>query len=376
MIMQIYRYDRIEDLTPYAEDWDRLAGGVPFRGWTWLSCWWKHYGPKDEAEAKTSLAVLGVFDASEMLVGIAPWYLDCSASRGRVLRQLGSGEVCSDYLSLLCQPGHEEAVAECVAEYLVENQRSEVPEALRWDLLKLDGIDAEDRPIGVLAEALGEAGCTIHRRESVNCWRLELPTYWETYVTSLGKNMRREVRRMEREIFEAGRSVLHTVEKVDDLPLAMNILVELHQRRREMLDEEGCFSSAPFLSFYHEVVPELLRHGQLQFHWLELDGKAVAAEYQLLGDGIVYAYQAGCDPEAMEHQPGKLLNVAILQKAIRGGYRAFDFLRGDEPYKARFGAKARGNVEIRAVPHRAVAQLRHGLWLAGSNVKAWVKRGG
>ena len=77
----------------------------------------------------------------------------------------------------------------------------------------------------------------------------------------------------------------------------------------------------------------------------------------------------------MEHQPGKLINLAILRQAIEHGYRAFDFLRGDEPYKARFGAQPRPSVEFRVVPRRTVAQLRHNLWLAGNNVKEWVKRG-
>ena len=58
------------------------------------------------------LAVLCVFDDADSLMGIAPWYLDCSAMHGRVLRPLGSGEVCSDYLGVLCHPAAEEAVVE------------------------------------------------------------------------------------------------------------------------------------------------------------------------------------------------------------------------------------------------------------------------
>jgi CelD/BcsL family acetyltransferase involved in cellulose biosynthesis len=276
---------------------------------------------------------------------------------------------------LLCHPAREEAVVECLAEHLVENIRADEPDAMPWDLLELDGVDVEDRMISALADALAALGCTIHRRQGFNCWRLDLPTSWESYVVSLGKNLRREVRRLERDVLDSGRAVLHSAARLDELPLAMDILIELHQRRRETLGEKGCFASSPFLGFFHDVVPELLRHGQLQFHWLELDGKAVAAEYQLVGDGVLYAYQAGIDPDSMEQQPGKLINLAILRKAIAGGYRAFDFLRGDELYKARFGAKARSSTELRIVPHRPLAQLRHNLWLAGSNVKAWVKRG-
>jgi hypothetical protein len=67
------------------------------------------------------------------------------------------------------------------------------------------------------------------------------------------------------------------------------------------------------------------------------------------------------------------LNLAAIRRAIERGYRAFDFLRGDESYKARLGARPRPTIEYRVVPRRPVAQIRHGIWLAGHELKAWVK---
>jgi CelD/BcsL family acetyltransferase involved in cellulose biosynthesis len=374
--MRIVDFTSLDELAPYADDWERLTSGVPFRSWTWLSHWWRHYGPENDTDAlRTRLAVLGVFDDTGLLIGVAPWYLESSAVHGRVLRPLGSGEVCSDYVSVLCYPAAEAVVVEALAEYLVENALSDDPAGLHWDLLELDGVDAEDPTVADLVNSLSASGCTVHRRPGMNCWQLELPVDWDSYVASLGKNMRRDVRRLERELLHTDRVTLHSIARLDELPEAMNILVELHQRRRQMLGEEGCFASARFLGFYRDVVPELLLRGQVQFYWLELDGRPVAAEFQLVGNGMLYFYQAGVDPAAMEHQPGKLINVAILRQAIERGYRGFDFLRGDEPYKARFGARPRPSVEFRVIPRRAVAQLRHNLWLAGDNLKQWVKRG-
>jgi CelD/BcsL family acetyltransferase involved in cellulose biosynthesis len=374
--MRVCCLSTLEELAPYADDWERLSSGVPFRSWTWLKHWWRSYGPQTEADAlKLRLAALCVFDDADALAGVAPWYLECSPLHGRVLRAMGSGEVCSDYLSVLCQRDSSEAVLQTLADYLAENALSDEPDALRWDLLELTGVDAEDRAINSLAANLTQAGCTVHRRPGMNCWRLELPTDWDAYVAGLGKNLRRDVRRLERELLDSGRAVLHAAENLDELPRAMDILLELHQRRRHAVGEAGCFTSARFMAFYHEVVPDLLRRGQVQFYWLELDGKPVAAEYQLVGNGVLYAYQAGVDPDAMQHQPGKLINLAILRRSIARGYRVFDFLRGDEPYKARFGARPRPGMELRIVPHRAAAQLRHNLWLAGENVKHWIKRG-
>jgi len=370
--MRIICFTTLDDLAPYADDWDRLAAGVPFRGWTWLSLWWRHYGPSD-GESADALAVLCAFDDADALVGIAPWYIEHSVLYGRVLRALGSGEVCSDYLGILCQPSFEEDVVEALAGFLVAQTNSSADDALRWDLLELQGVDGGDCEVAALAAALSRGGCSVHHRSRWSCWRLTLPPSWDAYVAGLGRNYRRDLRRLERRYCEVNRIVLRRAECLDDLHFAMDLLLDLHQLRRAAKGEPGCFASSRFTSFYGDVAPELLRRGQLDFCWLELDGKPVAAEYQLAGNGVLYAYQAGVDPEALKHEPGKLIYLAILQRAIAQGYREFDFLRGDERYKARFGAVARPSIELRVVPHRTAAQMREGLWLAGDHLKQWVR---
>jgi CelD/BcsL family acetyltransferase involved in cellulose biosynthesis len=370
--MRVFCLKTLAELAPYADDWDRLAAGVPFRSWTWLSHWWRHYGPLGDADGlRTSLAVLCLFDDADALVGIAPWYLDCSAMRGRVLRSLGSGEVCSDYLGVLCQPTREEAVVGALADYLVENALDDGPDALRWDLLELDGVDAGDRPTSALADDLAAARCSVHRQANLSCWRLELPTSWESYFASLGKHLRRDARRLEREL-QAKRVTLRAATRLDELPRALDILVDLHQRRRKALGERGCFASPRFLAFHRDVLPELLRRGMVQLYWLEFEGRPAAAEYHLAGGGVLYVYQSGMEPELLELKPGYLINLMIVRQAIERGYRAYDFLRGDEPYKARLGARQRPGVKYRIVPPRAAAQLRHNLWQAGRNVKNWM----
>ncbi|HEY4760075.1 MAG TPA: GNAT family N-acetyltransferase [Thermoguttaceae bacterium] len=372
--MQVQLIKHLEQLAPYADDWDRLAMDVPFRSWTWLSHWWKSYGSTDRHGKRSELSVLAVFDERKSLIGIAPWYSDHSITHGRVLRMLGTGEVCSDYLSLLCLHDTEEAISQAVADFLLEGS-VDPGERLRWDLLELSSVDFEDPAVSQLAEHLAERGCTVHRRSGLNCWRLDLPATWEEYLEILSKSYRRQVRRLERDYFEKGRAVFRIVERLDDLTAAMDLLIDMHQRRRHSLGEPGCFSSPWFTAFYRGVLPQMMRQGQLQFFLLEFDGRPVAVEYDLTGGGVLYAYQAGVEPDAMEHQPGKLLTLAIIRWAIEQGYRALDFLRGDEPYKAHFRAVPRPSLEIRIVPDRATARLRHNFWLAGCQVKQWIKRG-
>ena len=366
--MRVVEFSALEDLAPYAEAWDRLAAGVPFRSWAWMSSWWRCYGGRANGPSRSRLAVLGVLEPRGRLVGLAPWYLDRRPWHARALRWLGSAEVHSDYLSVLCQPGLEDSVAVALAEYLSQGS------ALRrgWDLLAIEGVDALDRPITQLVRHLADRGCLVCRLPGVNCWRIDLPATWEEYLATLSKSHRKQLRRLERDVWERGRAVLHTVQRLDELPRAIEILIDLHQRRRRWLGQPGCFASPRFAAFQREVMPRLLSSGQLRLDWLELDGRPAAAEYQLAGNGVLYAYQGGVDPQALQEEPGRLIMQATLRRAIEQGCRALDFLRGDEPYKAHFRASPRPSLALRVVPDRALARWRQHFWAAGRSVKHWV----
>ena len=366
--MRVVRFHSFDQLASRADGWDRLARGVPFRSWAWASNWWRHYGnDRGGPDRKTSLFTLGVLDRADTLVGVAPWYVESSVAGGRVVRFLGTGEVCSDYLSVLSEPAVEGPVAGALADWLSG--------AHTWDLLELCGVDAEDTAVRRLVEQLEARGNTVHRRAGPNCWRIELPTGWQEYLGRLSKDHRKQIRRTTRGILATDRVRVHGVERLDDLPRAQDVLIDLHQRRRRSVGQPGSFTSARFAAFHRDVMPDLLRSGQLRLDWLELDGVPLSAEYQLTGDGVVYAYQSGVNPDALEHSPGRMSHVSMLKRAIEKGYRALDFLRGDEPYKAHWRAEPRPLLEIRVVPARACARLRHGIWLVGTSMKQCVKNG-
>ncbi len=370
--MRTYLLTDLRELAPYARDWDRLAGGVPFRSWTWLSTWWQFYG---ENRPAARLFVPCVFDDRQRLVGVAPWYLDEVPGWGRIVRPLGSGEICSDYLSLLCEPGRATAVAAVLADFLTDATPEGRQQRPAFDRIELAGVDTEDRTLAELARHLGERGNTLHCRPGFNCWRIPLPDSMDDYLATLSRSHRKQLRRLKRNLLETPRAVVHEVRTLDQLGEATGILIDLHQRRWQAVGEPGCFRSSRFEAFHRAVMPEMLRAGSLKLSWLEIDGQPAAAEYGLAGDDIVYAYQSGVAPDLRELEPGRLLAMAAIAKAIEQGFRGYDLLRGDEPYKAHWRAVRRPTVEWRIVPRLAAAQLRHNLWRAGSRVKRWLKHG-
>jgi CelD/BcsL family acetyltransferase involved in cellulose biosynthesis len=385
--MTVVHFTTLEQLAPFAADWDRLAGGVPFCSWAWMSTWWRHYGQGKR------LFVLGVFDACDRLIGVAPWYVDRSVLWGRVVRFLGSGEICSEYRRLLVEPASERDVADAIADWLTQEKaeggerKAErksrdgsvrfPPSAFRsspWDRLELTGVDAEDSSIWQLTEALRMRGSLVHQRPGPPCWRIELPATWDAYLAMLARGRRKQLRVAERRYLESGRAVVHVVRDAAELSRGIEVLADLHQRRRQTLGEPGCFASPRFAAFHRDVMPRLLADGRLHLFWVELDGRPAVAEYFLLGDDATYSYQAGLNPDCMADSPGRLGNLLGLQHAIALGHRAYDFLRGDEPYKAHFRASPRAMLETRIVASRPGARRGGMAWLLGSGVKRRAKR--
>jgi CelD/BcsL family acetyltransferase involved in cellulose biosynthesis len=370
--MIVQRISSSEELAQLADQWNCIAHSVPFRSWEWLYSWWRHYGDGRE------LSLLTVRDAGGQLVGSAPLYLDQSIARGRVLRFLGSGEVCSDYLTVMSTPEHEDGVAAAVAQWLIRASTGAMRDECRncrWDLLELTGIDAEDGAAAKLAKHFEAEGYPVHRRNGLACWRIDLPQTWEEYLAGLSKSQRKQVRQLDRRMFDAGRASLRIVRSAEQLERGMQILEDLHQRRWRRCGQPGCFASRRFSGFLREAAERLLRTDQLLLMWVELGGRPAAAAIHFTGGDVMHAYQAGMDPDASDESPGALTHIAAIKLALEQRCRAFDFLRGDEPYKAQWRARPRPSVELRVAAKRAFAKIRHSGWRAGGAVKRWIKTG-
>lgn len=351
---------QLRDLAP---QWGALAGVIPFCSWQWMETWWRHY-----RDARSRLFTLLVSDDAGELVGIAPWYITRSPRQGRVVRFLGSGEVCSDYLTVLARPELAEPVAERLADWLAGEG------AEQWNLLDLKGVEESDRAIRRLGERMAEYGHRVDRQADLSCWRTELADDWEQFLAMLSKSRRARTRVLLRRAFDAGRAVVHEVKTDSELERAFAILIDLHQKRRHSLSQAGCFVSPRFTDFHREMTGRLLADGRLRMLWTELDGRPVAAEYGFVGDGTIYYYLGGFEPELVDESPGWLSLAASLKLAIEQGYRSYDFLRGDESYKASWRATARPLVHVRIVGNQTSARVRYAAWRTCKEIKGWARQ--
>jgi CelD/BcsL family acetyltransferase involved in cellulose biosynthesis len=189
----------------------------------------------------------------------------------------------------------------------------------------------------------------------------------------LSKSRRERVRQLHRRQFDTGRAVTRRADSAAEVRDGFNILVDLHQRRRESLGESGCFSDPAFGSFLSEAALRFSDLGQLRLQWVELEGRPVAAQIDFAGAETSYHYQSGIDPTIPRERPGWLGTSAALKFAIEDGFTHFDFLRGDEPYKSHWRAEPVETFNIRVAGDSTSSRLRHEMWTIQQRLKSWVK---
>lgn len=251
----------------------------------------------------------------------------------------------ADYATLLARPADLPAVAEAVAHALVEalaasGEAHDPDHPAPWDVVDLRRLRCGDPAAETLAQAFGartgEAWTVVREREEVcPVVTFERGMDFETYLGTLDKKERHEVRRKLRRAEAAG---VVRLERSTDPVGDLDAFVDLHQKR---WGADGLFPPTAggdqSRTFFRRLF-ELLGDDGIQLHFLNVGGRRIAAGVWFEDAHAWYLYNAGVDPEARELSPGVLLSATAIQAAIAAGRRRFDYLRGDEPYKYEWGA--------------------------------------
>jgi CelD/BcsL family acetyltransferase involved in cellulose biosynthesis len=91
---------------------------------------------------------------------------------------------------------------------------------------------------------------------------------------------------------------------------------------------------------YFPLTVGKLIQGLLQLLFLQVQGKKAAALYNFDYKGRIWVYNSGFNIVEFGYlSPGVVLTARAIENAIGLGRRQFDFLRGNEAYKYRFGAQ-------------------------------------
>ena len=292
----------------------RSATPLPFSTWQFQTAWWRLLG-------EGRLHLLGVQDAAADWVAMLPLY--DAGSTPASLRLVGGVDV-ADYLDLIAVAGHEEAAWKALLGALPAG----------GPVLDLRPVPAASPTVTLLpglAAAAGR-GCRIERDE--RCPVIDLPASWEAFLATLSGKDRHELRRKLRRADDAGARV-EVARTPAGIAAFMDSFLDLHRKSKV---GKARFMDARMEGFFREVGTALAGAGWAALWVLWVEERPVATLFCLEYGGTVGLYNSGFDPEARALSPGVVLIARTIEDAIQRGFRRYDFLRGDEPYKYGFGA--------------------------------------
>jgi hypothetical protein len=313
--------------------WNELvSAGVtdaPFLRHEYLATWWSTLGGGEWIDAKLALVSAS---QNDQLAGIAPLFLKEST-----LMLLGSIEI-SDYLDLVARP---ELLPTFVAG-LLDWLTNTYPEP--WSLLDWVNLPEQSPTLAALKAESVKRGWDYSEEIYQPTPYIPLPGDFETYLEGLDKKQRHEVRRKMRRAEESGRGVRwYIVADGESLDGEMEAFIQLmaHDPAKET------FLTPAMRTQLKASAQAAFKAGYLQLAFLEVDGEKACAYLNFDYANRIWVYNSGLDRKFMDISPGWVLLGHLLQWANDHKRSEFDFLRGNEEYKYRFGAVDRQVMRVR-----------------------------
>lgn len=304
------------------QQWDGLARqamtDTPFQTWAYQRAWWHHLHPSNG-----TLHTVAVYRDDNTLGAIACFYL----IEG-VLYFNGCVEE-TDYLDLIVRREEAETAWTAVFDCLCQDGFP------HWTALDLCNVPETSLTRQILPQIAQQRGFLFQESVHEVCPIIELPDSFEVYLESLDKKQRHELRRKLRRA-EGGEVTLKVVGASDNLTEEVDDFLRLLQmstvQKRQWLNNGR-------RAVFHEIAKAALEAGTLQLMFVLVEGQKAAALFNFDYKERTWVYNSGLDPESFSAlSVGVVLTANAIELAIQNGRKTFDFLRGNEEYKYRFGA--------------------------------------
>lgn len=320
----------LEEIDEIADEWNHLlsvsASHVPFLRYEYLRAWWQTRGGGEWPQGELYL-VTARGEAGE-LVGIAPLFFTKTLDGDPALMLLGSIEI-SDYLDIIARPDDLPTFLDALFNFL------ESPSAPGWKALDWYNLLDGSPTLPALKAAAQRCGWLYAEQHLHHCPYIPLPGDWEAYLAGIDKKQRHEVRRKLRRA-ETGPAPVRWYIVQDEAALEAEVEAFLDLMAQDA--EKERFLTPAMRHQMHLTARAAFQAGWLQLAFLEAEGRKAAGYMNFDYNGHIWVYNSGLDFAFRELSPGWVLLGYLLQWANENGRKYFDFLRGDEEYKYRFGA--------------------------------------
>lgn len=291
-----------------------------FNSIAFVRVWWRHFGAPGTLQLWTAWE-------DGALAAVAPLYVTTDAEGVAVRRFVGGVDV-ADYLDLLAAPGCEEdVVAALLRAWGAGRDRP---------ALDLHDLRAASPVRAALRRLAPEYGFRIDEAQEETCMAMALPATFDEYLAGLDSKQRHEVRRKLRKAEREAQVEWYRVPP-GNVAAEMEHFFDLHVKSDPLKAE---FMDGRMRAFFVDLAVACAERGWLELVFLRVDGGCAATYLCFAFRNEIQLYNSGYDPAAYgAFSPGWVLLARHIEAAIADGRARYDFMRGTEDYKARFGGK-------------------------------------
>lgn len=321
------------DFKDLGREWNQLLSrsvlDVPFLRHEYQYTWWQTLGGGEWKNGQLWIAV-GRGENGELL-GIASCFKTQSESGVPKLMFIGSKEI-SDYLDLIVSTKDLPVFVESFLDKL-----GKLPATI-WRQIDLFNIPEWSPTLEVIDKCASSFGWAVVREKLQTCPSVFLEGDWETYLNSLSKKQRHELRRKIRRVETQDQKVdFHILTETEELHEGIETFLDLMSYDQDKLD----FLSQEMRSFMSVMMSQAFENGWLMLAFLKINEQVIAGYLNFDYKDHLWIYNSGINPDYLHLSPGWVLMGYIIQWAFERGRKGIDFLRGDERYKSRLGGKDR-----------------------------------
>lgn len=161
------------------------------------------------------------------------------------------------------------------------------------------------------------------------------------FLTTLGRNLRRDLIKQRRRLEGIGTLQLHSYspEQAHLVAPSLAQFLTFHAQRWPRAYK------AP--GFHENLIVRALPRGLIHFSELQLDGHVISWLLGFTWRDCFYAYKSAFDPCFSASSPTKVHLLLCIESCIAQRMATFDFLRGDESYKAGWTSESKKLMEAR-----------------------------
>ena len=318
---------------------EQSIADTPFSRYEYLAEWWQTLGGGEWGKGGVTPPRLVLVSAAEndQLVGIAPLFRADYDGRDAFLL-IGSIEI-SDYLDLIVRAQDLSRFLSGLIDFLASSS------AGSWSAFDWYNLPDDSPSLAALKVEAERRGWGYHEEIYRPTPRIALNGSFEDYLARIEKKQRHEIRRKLRRVAESGRGNFTLVARNADIEPELEAFFHLMAQdpsKAEFLHPAMREQMAVTIRAAHQ-------QGYLWLGFLEVDGVKTAASLNFDYKNKLWGYNSGVSRAHMELSPGWVLLAYTIQWCCENGRAEFDFMRGDEEYKYRFGGVNRFVMRARVI---------------------------